>query len=366
MDLRRVRGRGGGSRYTHRRVSAPSSQRQRWLTLGVTLGVSALAHLLLWPLSAVFIGGSGGSRVPPAGGVMEVALMDEAEQRKEDPEDLRPLYDEEGKLVQLDRVLDERPPEVDTEHLSEFDSRTDHETRAPNQRPQPGGPPSMVGDRPEGRHGESRETSPSDATSNAKALSLLPGASEGDAASDTKDDNPVGRTSELPRAGGKLGSLSPAGSPGTRQALMKSLGEPGTFDDLDDSIEEGNESILNSKRWKFASFFNRVRNGVANHWHPEVVHAARDPDGTVYGTKTRRTKLVISLNADGSLNKVDFDTGGESGVDYLDEEAIRAVRAAAPFANPPPGLVGKNGKIEFGFGFIFEIHGGTRIFRYQR
>ena len=192
------------------------------------------------------------------------------------------------------------------------------------------------------------------------------GVSDSDAASATKDDNPVGQSSELPRAGGRLGSLSPAGSPGTRQALLHSLGQPGTFDDLDDSIEEGDENILNSKRWKFASFFNRVRNGVANHWHPEVVHAARDPDGTVYGTKTRKTKLVISLNADGSLHSIEFDAGGESGVDYLDEEAIRAVRAAAPFANPPPGLVGKNGKIEFGFGFIFEIHGGARIFRYQR
>ncbi|HET6585958.1 MAG TPA: hypothetical protein VFG69_21020 [Nannocystaceae bacterium] len=348
-------------------MSAPSSQRQRWLTLGVTLGVSVVAHLLLWPLSAVFIGGGGSSRVPPAGGVMEVALLDPDEaEREPDPEDLRPLYDDEGKLVQLDRVLDERPPEVDTEHLSEFDSRTAHETRAPNQRPQPGGPPQIRGDRPDGRSGESRESQRSDATSTAKALALLPGASAGDSASDAKDDNPLGTTSELPRAGGKLGSLSPAGSPGTREALRKSLGQPGSFDDLDDSIEEGNETILNSKRWKFASFFNRVRNGVANHWHPEVVHAARDPDGTVYGTKTRRTKLVISLNADGSLHGVHFDAGGESGVDYLDEEAIRAVRAAAPFANPPPGLVGKNGKIEFGFGFIFEIHGGTRIFRYQR
>jgi len=364
--LRRLRGRAGAPRYTDRRVPAPTSQSQRWLTLGVTLGVSALAHLLLWPISEVVIGGGkGGKRMPAAGGAMEVSLLDPDED-PDDPDEVleRKLAEGEGKLVQLDRVPDERPPEEDTEHISEFDSRVAHETRAPNQRPQPGSA-STAGDRPDGRRGQSDTARPSESNARAQALALLPGANDGSADSDATDDNPVGTTSDLPRAGGKPASLSPSGSPGTREALRKSLGEPGSFDDLDDKIEEGDETVLNSKRWKYASFFNRVRSSVSNHWRPEVVHAARDPDGSVFGTKTRKTKLIIKLNSDGSLHGIELE--GESGVDYLDEEAIRAVRTAAPFANPPPGLVDrKTGRIEFGFAFIFEIHGGTKIFRYRR
>ncbi|MBC8066980.1 MAG: energy transducer TonB, partial [Deltaproteobacteria bacterium] len=156
-----------------------------------------------------------------------------------------------------------------------------------------------------------------------------------------------------------------SGSPGTRKALREALGTPGGFDDIDSSVDEGDETTVDSNRWKFSSFFNRVRNGVSQHWHPEVLHASNDPDGRKYGTKTRRTRLVISLNPDGSLNRVRLE--GSSDVDYLDEEAIRAVRTAAPFANPPPDLVDpRTGLIEFGFGFIFEFKGERRIFRYQR
>lgn len=331
----------------------------------MTLGVSLLAHLLIWPISAAMLAGGGNKRMPEADGVMEVSLMD-PEQPPEDPEALeRQMLDGEGKLVQLDRVEDERPPEVATNHLSEFDSRTAHETRAPHHRPHPGAS-HVTGDRPDGQKGQAQNPSQStnDNPLSPHALSLLPHEAAG--TSSSPDDNPEGRTNDLPKSGGAAGGgLRSAGSPGTRQALMKSLGEPGTFDDLDDTIDEGDENVLNSKRWKYASFFNRVRNSVANHWHPEVLHAARDPDGSVYGSKTRRTKLIISLNGDGSLDKIELE--GASGVDYLDEEAIRAVRTAAPFANPPPGLADKKtGKIVFGFGFIFEIGGGARIFRYQR
>ncbi len=327
----------------------------------MTFGVSVLAHLLIWPMSAAVLSGGGDQRMPEPDGVMEVALMD-PEQEPVDPDAIdRQMLDSEGKLVQLDRVTDERPPEVATNHLSEFDSRTAHETRAPNHRPHPGAH-AVTGDRPDGQKGQSDSQSPNDNPLSPHALSLLPHEVAGSASA--KDDNPEGRTSELPRAGGAAGGLRSAGSPGTREALMKSLGQSGSFDHLDD-IDEGDENVLNSKRWKYASFFNRVRNSVANHWHPEVLHAARDPDGSVYGSKTRRTKLIISLNDDGSLDKIELE--GASGVDYLDEEAIRAVRTAAPFANPPPGLADpKTGKIVFGFGFIFEIGGGARIFRYQR
>ena len=49
-----------------------------------------------------------------------------------------------------------------------------------------------------------------------------------------------------------------------------------------------------------------------------------------------------------------------SGVEALDEEAIRAFKSAQPFPNPPTALVDGNGLITFEFGFYFEINNEKR------
>ncbi len=77
-----------------------------------------------------------------------------------------------------------------------------------------------------------------------------------------------------------------------------------------------------------------------------------DPDGTVNGFKTRVTEVRVSLSANGSLAKVVVTN--PSGVSELDDEAVRAFHSAAPFPNPPDGLV-KEGLITFAFAFYFEI-----------
>lgn len=316
-------------------------------------------HALLLPVGDELLSLAGSGRTLPApAGVMEVALL---------PEELEPEAEDNpaeppGKLVQLDRVDDQRPPEHDTPYVSEFDNRASKATRAPNLRPEPGSTPSQPGDRPDARPDPSTRTAES--PSDARPLDLLP---QGDRDGASDDEIPEDDRGERARAGASRPSLSPAGSPGTRDALRKALGGSGSFDDVGEDIDVGSDNAFDTKRWKFASFFNRVRDSVAQHWHPETVHAARDPDASIHGTRVFKTKLLISLNPDGSLHKVRMQPGGDSGVDYLDEEAIQAVRQAAPFTNPPPGLVdAATGKIEFGFGFIFDVQGGRRIFRYQR
>ncbi len=333
------------------------------------LAGSVAVHLLLWPLGDQLIGLRWGA--PPirvGGGVMEVSLLDPSSAMPDDEEAVPPEEPRtpDGKIVNLDRLTDERPPERDTEHLSEFDHRTDKETRAPNRRPTPGPRATQRGDRPDAEQGQSEQGS-SSSRDTGRALPLAPQAtgSEGSGEGSRPADAAVDEQGQLAKNAGSAGSLSPRGSKGLPNALRQHWGSPGSFDALGDDIEEGEENILNSKRYKYASFFNRVRNAVAEHWHPEVLHASRDPDGRIYGTKTRRTRLLIVLNPDGSLHDIRLDDSSD--VPYLDEEAIRAVRAAQPFSNPPPGLVDpKTGLIEFGFAFIFEINKGTRIFRYQR
>ncbi|MBL0219464.1 MAG: TonB family protein [Myxococcales bacterium] len=126
----------------------------------------------------------------------------------------------------------------------------------------------------------------------------------------------------------------------------------GSVDHLDD-VENGDETALSSKRWVYASFFNRLKRQVAQNWDPATVWRRSDPQGTVYGFKTRVTEVRVSLAGNGSLQKIVVTQ--PSGVNELDDEAVRAFHASAPFPNPPDGLVAKDGLITFAFSFYFEI-----------
>ena len=119
----------------------------------------------------------------------------------------------------------------------------------------------------------------------------------------------------------------------------------------------GDETAVNSKRWVHASFFNRLKRQVAQNWDPASVWRRRDPTGAVYGSKSRVTKVRVSLSRKGEVENIVVTT--PSGVTALDEEAVRAFRSAGPFPNPPEGLVQKDNLITFPFGFFFEIGGNT-------
>ncbi len=129
---------------------------------------------------------------------------------------------------------------------------------------------------------------------------------------------------------------------------------PGAFPDYVKDIDKGNRTLLKTKEWKYASFFNRVKRAVAQHWHPDREYTRRDPKGNVYGWKTRTTILHILLNPNGTLKKIVLER--PCGLTFLDDEAIKAFKKAAPFPNPPKRLVNKKTQqIVFRFGFIFEI-----------
>ncbi len=179
----------------------------------------------------------------------------------------------------------------------------------------------------------------------------------------------TGRTT--PRQLGGGGSVAaPQASPGTpalspsEQQLARAIGS-GTQDHIKD-LDDGDETALNAKRWKFASFFNRVKQQVRDHWKPGEAYRRRDPTGSIYGSKDRYTLLRVQLKPDGSLANVALET--PSGVEFLDDEAIDAFKQAQPFPNPPKQLVeDSTGVINFKFGFFFELSGAPKmkVFRYN-
>jgi TonB family protein len=327
---------------------------------------SLVVHLLLWPVGDHMLAWTlDGTRIPLAGGVMEVALLpvdgaDEQEAEEEERPEREEREDKDHRrLVKLDWLERERTPE-DAKFLSEFDSSVDKEMRAPTGRDgAPAQPAYQPGDRPDATGSPTQSTTPPTPL----PLSPARSSSHGEGAG-AMDPMQAADDGSLPQDPGRAGSSGVPGLRGSPATMRQAFGTPGSYDDLR-GLEEGEETLLNSRRWRFASFFNRLRDAVAQNWHPEQLHAARDPEGRIHGTQTRVTRLFISLHPDGSVARIRIDQ--PCGVDYLDEEAIRAVRAAQPFSNPPPQLVDPNtGTIDFGFGFIFEIRSGGRIFRYQR
>jgi TonB family protein len=147
----------------------------------------------------------------------------------------------------------------------------------------------------------------------------------------------------------------------TPEMLERAVGG-GSVDHLE-NIENGDETALSAKRWVYASFFNRLKRSVAQNWDPQSVWRRTDPNGIVHGFKTRVTEVRVSLSPGGKLNKIVVTA--PSGVSELDDEAVRAFHAAAPFPNPPDGLV-KDNQIVFAFSFYFEIgqsHTSWRVIR---
>lgn len=131
-------------------------------------------------------------------------------------------------------------------------------------------------------------------------------------------------------------------------------------------VPKGEETMLNSKEFRYATFFNRVKRGVSDHWNPGEVYLRHDPYGNIYGVKDRYTVLTVVLDSDGGLS--DVSVAHSSGVGFLDDEAVHAFQLASPFPNPPQGLLENDGLIRFQFGFFFEIGDRPKIraFRFRR
>lgn len=246
-----------------------------------------------------------------------------------------------------------RPP-TPADKVSDKTTRTERETVRPQaprpKQPQPAQPESpdtanpSAPDRPESAVPDGERPNPS-----GQAPSAL-----GERPASILDRRRPGGALERPTTdGAALRNAMRMADPGM-------VGDPSNPDD----VEVGARTVMNADRHRFADFFLRVKRDLEVHWDPAGVYRRNDPSGERFGVKDRYTVLLVTLDPAGALVKM--VTSRPSGLDFLDEEARRAFRLAAPFANPPQGLIGKDGNIRFEFGFYFEITGGTTRTRWRR
>lgn len=140
------------------------------------------------------------------------------------------------------------------------------------------------------------------------------------------------------------------------QSLARIAGGPSP-DRLED-VAEGDATALNTRSFKYATFINRVGLAVYREWDPNRAYLARDPNGTMFPQRDRTTGIQLVLTPDGALRLV--KVFAQSGLGFLDDEIVRAVHAAAPFPNPPGGLV-ENGEIRLTFYYTLESRHASRV-----
>jgi len=180
-----------------------------------------------------------------------------------------------------------------------------------------------------------------------------------------------------PGSPGQVSSVGPGvpgaapGAPGQMKPLNLQLDGPvgaagpiagGPMPDDLRGVEEGDETLLNSRSFKFAGFLNRVKETVGRVWVQKVQDAAgkRDPTGQLYSYKDRRTVVEFTLDKSGEIT--DVKVAGSSGVPYLDEVAVDAFKVVQRFPNPPPGLIQENGVVTLPFAFtLLAATGGMRL-----
>lgn len=121
-------------------------------------------------------------------------------------------------------------------------------------------------------------------------------------------------------------------------------------------VETGLETVLNTREVKYYSYYSRIRKQLSQHWEGRVrdkltklFREGRAPAAT---NRDRITKLMIVLNDRGTLVRVQVLS--DSGIQDLDDAAIEAFRAAAPFPNPPKGIVEGDGTVKIRWDFVLE------------
>lgn len=319
----------------------------------------------------------------------------------------------EGQVVALGQPKDERAPDKPTKYLSEKDSRVEKETRARETSPfyknalskvqkegadkgaakqkQPS-PAQPLPAKPAGEQGEragqklaaqqpkaaelpSKERvdrlkiheAPDGTLRNREAADSVPGLGRklAMARPEAKEGAP-GIQGE-----GSLGKPGLPGDPGSQRPLNLSLNDVGSAvgpvaggpmnDDLR-GVDEGDETLLNSRSFRYAGFLNRVKETVGRIWVTDVQDAAtrRDPSGQMYSYKDRRTVVEFTLDQSGELR--DVKVASSCGVPYLDQVAVDAFRKAERFPNPPTGLVGVDGTVRLPFAFtLLAAKGGIKM-----
>ncbi len=146
----------------------------------------------------------------------------------------------------------------------------------------------------------------------------------------------------------------PKVAPQQKQAALPG-GEASQTLDYIKELDPGLETMLSTKEFKYYTYFSRIRQQLNQHWTPLVRRKVKQiykSGRSIASSDDMITRCLVTLDKGGKLIRIQII--GDSGIRELDEAAVEAFRAAAPFPNPPQGMVDDDGTIKIRWDFILE------------
>lgn len=121
-------------------------------------------------------------------------------------------------------------------------------------------------------------------------------------------------------------------------------------------IEEGSFTALNKQQFTYYSFFYRSGEQIGNRWRDGLVNLAQQlkrEEFLILAKARRETVIEVLLTKEGHFSRAYLlKSSGDRRLDLLPFEAFRA---AAPFMNPPKGLVDADGMIRLKYAFVVDF-----------
>lgn len=145
-------------------------------------------------------------------------------------------------------------------------------------------------------------------------------------------------------------------TPGPRAPKFDENGDPSQTEDYLKDKNKGMQTLLSTREFVYYSYYARIKDSLRQHWEPTVrekVKIIYRQGRSIASANDRVTQVLVTLSPKGDLLKAEIL--GPSGVEALDAAAIEAFRDAAPFPNPPKGMVESDGTIKIRWDFVLEV-----------
>jgi protein TonB len=142
-------------------------------------------------------------------------------------------------------------------------------------------------------------------------------------------------------------------------------GVSGATDDWVEGVAEGDRTLLSTREYRFFSYYQRIKELLRQQWKPRVERKMLSLWGRGKSLKEEEliTRVLVTLDDGGKIRKI--ARIASSGVVELDEAAIESFEQAAPFPNPPKGIIEPDGLVRIRWDFILKTESAPRI-QFQR
>lgn len=138
-------------------------------------------------------------------------------------------------------------------------------------------------------------------------------------------------------------------------------GLAGATDDLLEDVATGNRTILSTKEFRYFSYYHRIKVLLRQFWKPSVERKIVSMWNRGQALKQTElvTKLLVLLDKTGQIQKISRVVS--SGVQEVDSAAMEAFQQAAPFPNPPSGIIDEDGFVRIRWDFILKAEASPAI-----